>query len=312
LEHSIDTTIENKKFKNKMVYQFIISFIYIISKIFDFSFNIIKINSIIFQNKNFNYIQNVHNNLTFSELLNKNNLFRNLIDNIKYKIFLNPKFFNKDDNDIAFHIYFIQACSNMRAYNYNIEEISYNQTLSKVSKIIAAVPTSTSSVAGFLCLQIYSVLKTNDITLLKDSIMDLSSKELFMYNLYPPDFIDYNMESLNNKFTIWDKIIIEKKKTCGELIKYIKENYDLDVNYISIDGIIIIHLRKTKEPNVIENNKIILKKNIEDVYYKKKEYLLKKTENEKIERDQYLFLQVYGKYKNQKINSFPLIKYFIE
>jgi hypothetical protein len=44
----------------------------------------------------------------------------------------------------------------------------------------------------------------------------------------------------------------------------------------------------------------------------KKEYLLKKTENEKIERDQYLFLQVYGKYKNQKINSFPLIKYFIE
>ena len=86
--------------------------------------------------------------------------------------------------------------------------------------------------------------------------MDLSSKELFMYNLYPPDFIDYNMESLNNKFTIWDIIIIEKKKTFGELIKYIKENYDLDVNYISIDGIIIIHLRKTKEPNVIENNNL--------------------------------------------------------
>jgi hypothetical protein len=117
MEHSMDTTIENKKFKNKMIYQFIISFIYIISKIFDFSFNIIKINSIIFQNKNFNYIQNVHNNLTFSELLNKNNLFRSLIDNIKYKIFLNPTFFNKDNNDISFLIYFIQACSNMRAYN---------------------------------------------------------------------------------------------------------------------------------------------------------------------------------------------------
>jgi hypothetical protein len=51
------------------------------------------------------------------------------------------------------------------------------------------------------------------------------------------------MESLNNKFTIWDIIIIEKKKAFEELIKYIKENYDLDVNYISIDGIIIIHLR---------------------------------------------------------------------
>ncbi len=308
LDNPIDNTIENEKFKNKMVYQFITSFIYIISKIFNFSFDLNKINSIIFQNKISNY---ENKTLTLPELIQKNELFLNLINNTKYQINLIPKFFDKDNNDISIDIFFIQACSNLRAYNYNIEEISYNQTLSKVSNIIAAVPTSTSSVAGFLCLQIYSLLNLNDISCLKDSIMDLSSNELFIYNLFPPDFIEYNIESLNNKFTIWDKIVIKKKKTCEEIINYIKEKYDVDVNYISIEGIIIIHLRKSNDPNVIENNKILIKKNIEDIYYKKKEYLLKKIKKENVEKDEYLFLQLFGKYKNQKINSFPLIKYYI-
>ena len=311
MEFSIDTTFENGKFKNKMVHQFIISFIYIISKIFDFPFNLIKINSIILKYNNSKFIQKEDANLTLPNLTNINELFSSKVINFGNKLNLGPIFFNKDNDDIALHIYFLQACSNMRAFNFNIEPADYNQIFSKASKIIAAVSTSTSSVAGFLCLQIYSLMQSNDINHLKNSIMNLSSKKLFIYELYPPDFIEYNIESLNNKFTIWDKIIIKDKKTCEELITYIKENYDIDVNYIAIDGIIIIHLRKTKNPRVIENNNNNLKRNIEDIYYQKKRIFLKINENEKIKRDKCLFLQILGKYNNKNINSFPLIKYLI-
>jgi len=306
-DNPIDIHFNKEKFNNKMVYQFIISFIYIISEILYFPFNLTNINELIFQNNNLEYKENENEYLNISELKLKNELFHNQFNNKEYKLNLIPRFYDKDNDSI--YTYFIQACSNMRAYNFKIKEINYNQALLTLSKIIPAVPTTTSSVAGYLCLQIYFLLKYNDITSLKNSQMDLSLKELFTYDLEPPNFIDYNIESLNNKFTIWDKIIIEKKKTCQEIINYIKNIYNFDINYISIDGIIIIHLRKTNDLRLIGNNKFLLTQYIEDIYYKKKS-LLKGYKNE-FGKDKYLFIQVYGKYKDKKINSFPLIKYLI-
>jgi ubiquitin-activating enzyme E1 len=297
---------------NKMIYQFIISFINILSKIFKFSFDLEKINSFLNKNMSFDNINNEMPNLSKTELKQKNIDFQNLIKNNQVKIKIEPEFFNKDNNETNYHIYFIQACSNLRASNYNINEIDYNQTLIKAGKIIPAVPTSTSSVAGFLCLQIYSLLQTDDIEYLKDSIMDLSTKELLVTNPFPPDYIESNIELFNNKFTVWDKIIMSKKESCKDIINYLKEKYNILVNYISIDNILILHLRKTKDPRVIENNNRILEQKIEDVYYEKKFRLLKDTQFKNIEKDEILFIQVYGKYNNKNICSFPLIKYFIK
>ena len=298
--------------KNKMIYQFIISFINILSKIFKFSFNIEKVNSILVKNICFDNIIKDMPNLTKVEIFQKNNEFKNLIINKQIKININPEFFDKDNNDINYHIYFIQAITNLRAYNYNINEIDYNQTLMIAGNIIAAVPTSTSSVAGFLCLQIYSLLQTYDIEYLKDSIMDLSSKELYITNPFPAEYVENQIKSLNNKFTVWDKINMNKQESCKEIINLLKEKYNIIVNYMSIDGIIILHLRKTKDQRVIEYNAKILEKKIEDVYYQKKMNLLKNIKNINIEKDEYLFIQVYGKYNNEPIKSFPLIKYFIK
>ena len=293
--------------KNKMVYQFIISFINILSKIFQFSYNIKKVNSILIKNNFFDNIINDMPNLKKEEIIQKNKDFQNLIKNKQIKININPEFFNKDNDDINYHIYFIQSCSNLRAYNYNINEIDYNQTLMKAGNIIAAVPTSTSSIAGFLCLQIYSLLQTNEIEYLKDSIMDLSSKELFITNPFPAEYIENNIELLNNKFTVWDKINMNKKESCKDIINFIWKNYNIEVNYISIDGLIILHLRKTKDPRVIEYNNRILEQKIEDVYYNKKMKLFNNNKN--IEKEEYLFIQIYGKYNNKQIQSFPIIKY---
>ena len=293
--------------ENKMIYQFIISFINILSKIFQISFDLVKIKSILIDNISFENIIPMKN-YSKTEILQKNSEFQNLIKNKQIKINIFPEYFNKDNDDTNYHIYFIQACSNLRANNYNIDEIDYNQTLMKVGNIIAAVPTSTSSVAGFLCLQIYALLQTNDIDYLKDCIMDLSAKELFISNPFPPEYIENNIELLNNKFTVWDKINMNKKDSCKELIDFIKEKYNVVVNYISIDGIIILHLRKTKDPKVIEYNNIILEQKIEDVFYQKKMNLLKKN-IKNFEKEEYLFIQIYGKFNNEPIKFFPLIKY---
>ena len=296
--------------KNKMVYQFIISFINILSKIFKFTFNLEKVNSILNDNISFDNVINKMPNLTKTELKQKNTDFKNLIKDQQIKITIKPEYFNKDNNETNYHIYFIQACSNLRAFNYNINEIDYNQTLMKAGKIIPAVPTSTSSVAGFLCLQIYALLQTDDIDYLKDSIMDLSKKELLMTNPFPPDYIENKIELLNNKFTVWDKIVMSKKESCKDLINDLKEKYNILVNYISIDGILILHLRKTKDPRVIENNNRILEQKIEDIYYEKRNKIVKDTQFKSIEKDEILFIQVFGKYNNENIYSFPIIKYF--
>lgn len=305
----IPPKILSKINKNKYVYQFILSFINILSKIFKFPFYIEKVNSILNKDISFENIIKENQNISKEEIIKKNIEFKNLIKMIQIKINIIPEFFNKDNTDTNYHIYFIQACTNLRAYNYNINEIDYNQTLMKAGNIIAAVPTSTSSVAGFLCLQIYSLMQTNNIEFLKDSIMDLSSKELLITNPFPSEYIENQIEILNNKYTIWDKIYMDRQESCKEIINFLKEKYNIIVNYISIDGIIIIHIRKTKDLKVIEYNNKILGQKIEDVYYQKKVDLLKNVQDKKIEKDKYLYIQVYGKYNNKQIKYFPLIKY---
>lgn len=298
--------------KNKMVYQFIISSINILSKIFQFSFNIDTINCYLDKNISFDNIILQMPYLTKKEILKKNEEFQLLINKNQIKKIINPEFFNKDYNGINYHVYFIQACTNLRAYNFNIEEIDYNGTLMKSGNIIAAVPTSTSSVAGFLCLQIYSLLQTKDIEYLKDSLMDLSSKQLFITNPLPSEKLNNEIELLNNKFTIWDKINMNKKESCKAIINFLNEKYDIEVNYMSIDDIMILHLRRTKDPRVIEYNNKILEEKIEDVYYRKKNKILKDNHIQTTEKEEYLFIQIFGKYKNKFIETFPLIKYCLK
>ena len=65
---------------------------------------------------------------------------------------LNQHVFEKDD-DTNFHIKFIQSCSNLRAINYGISPISFEETKSIAGKIIPAVVTTTSLVSGLITVE---------------------------------------------------------------------------------------------------------------------------------------------------------------
>ncbi len=71
---------------------------------------------------------------------------------------VHPAEFEKDD-DTNFHIDFVTAVSNLRARNYRIKEENKHQTKLVAGKIIPALSTTTSFVAGLIVLELYKVVQ---------------------------------------------------------------------------------------------------------------------------------------------------------
>lgn len=71
---------------------------------------------------------------------------------------ITPLDFEKDD-DSNFHMDFIVACSNLRATNYKITTADRHTSKLIAGKIIPAIATSTSVVAGLACLEIYKCVQ---------------------------------------------------------------------------------------------------------------------------------------------------------
>ena len=96
------------------------------------------------------------------------------------------------------HIEFIQSSSNLRARNYNIEESNINKTLMISGNIIASVPTSTSAIVGYACLQIINLMYSRDIeNVIKNAFFNLGLNEL---DLIPQEsIIEEKEEESSNK-----------------------------------------------------------------------------------------------------------------
>lgn len=66
---------------------------------------------------------------------------------------VNPVAFEKDD-DTNFHIDFISAVANLRARNYNIEEVPRHKVKLIAGKIIPAIATATAMIVGAVGFEI--------------------------------------------------------------------------------------------------------------------------------------------------------------
>lgn len=79
--------------------------------------------------------------------------------NYNYKCYnnFNPQLFEKDDDD-NYHIEFIKSASNLRAINYGITPIDFYETKGIAGRIIPAVATTTSVVAGLISIEIMKYL----------------------------------------------------------------------------------------------------------------------------------------------------------
>ena len=218
---------------------------------------------------------------------------RDNIDGSKIK----PEEFEKDHDENG-HIDFIHASANLRARNYDIPECDRPSTKMTAGKIIPTILTTTATVAGHVSLQLYTLLQTHDIKYLRNIFFNLSNNYYLFSEPSPPVEIKDKLPEENGGpvkaipegWNIWDKVEIKGSKTCQELFDYLKEKYNIEIDFLIANGEIIIstmdedqykeRIGKKIEELFIENSKIKLKDNIN-----------------------YLLLQVVGNIKKTKIGD---------
>ncbi|KAJ1992899.1 E1 ubiquitin-activating protein [Coemansia sp. RSA 1358] len=151
-----------------------------------------------------------------------------------------PADFEKDD-DSNFHIDFITAASNLRASNYDITLADRFRTKQIAGKIIPAIATTTSLVAGLVCLELYKLIGSEN----GDEKRKVDDYKNGFVNLALPFFgFSEPIEPLKRKYndieySSWDAFMFDHDITLQELIDYFKNEHKLDVEMVSSNVIML-------------------------------------------------------------------------
>ena len=162
----------------------------------------------------------------FSESFNQEG-----IDRIHEQIF-------EKDHDENHQVDFLYISSNLRASNFNIETCSRDKVKFVSGKIVSSIPTTTSCIVGYISSQIFTLLQSSELNYLKQINIDLSTP---FFLIYRPKKVYHNKDQINPKtqiltraiptnFTFWDYIEINGNKTTNELLDYINEKYQIEIN----------------------------------------------------------------------------------
>lgn len=180
-----------------------------------------------------------------------------------------PQEFEKDD-DSNHHIDFVTACSNLRATNYAIELADRHKSKMIAGKIIPAIATTTALVTGFVCLELYKLVKlgVTDIVLNRDESawavpnstvyseenVKAAQEKLALFkngfaNLALPFFTFSEPIAApttemggGRKWTLWDRFDVREGHdlTLQEFLDLFKSRYGLEVSMISC-GVSILY-----------------------------------------------------------------------
>lgn len=147
-----------------------------------------------------------------------------------------PQEFEKDD-DANFHIDFIVAASNLRATNYKISPADRHKSKLIAGKIIPAIATTTSVVAGLVCLELYKLTRgVRDLSLYKNGFVNLALPFFgFSEPIAAPKLKYYDIE-----WTLWDRFEVKGELTLKEFLNYFKEHHNLEVTMLS-QGICMLY-----------------------------------------------------------------------
>ena len=279
------------------------------------------------RNENSSQTQNENseeNQIIDQEIINKiNNILEELekIDEKKYDFNkINPENFEKDHDENG-HIDFIHLSSTLRAKNYNIEPCERNKTKMVAGKIIPTILTSTASIAGIASLQVITLLQTHDINYIRKCFFNLGRVQFILQKPRKPiynqdvlherkegEMIDLSKPSIKvipKSYSCWDKIVIKGSKTCKEMIDYLKEKYNIDVEILNAGDIILIN---TLFPSSSKN----MGRKLEDIYNEKSKFKLEKN---------YMIIYVIASISNTEIEGvkideasvdMPIIKYIFK
>ncbi|KAF6780065.1 hypothetical protein AHF37_00433 [Paragonimus kellicotti] len=127
---------------------------------------------------------------------------------------------------------FITAASNLRAACYDIQPADRLKSKLIAGKIIPAIATTTSIVAGLVCLELYKLVQDHkDLSLYKNAFFDLASSFMTFFEPLPPVKSKY----YDTEFTLWDRFEVVGPMTLREFIDHFKNKYNLELTMLSQD-----------------------------------------------------------------------------
>lgn len=142
---------------------------------------------------------------------------------------ITPLEFEKDD-DTNLHMDFIVAASNLRAANYNIPPADRHKSKLIAGKIIPAIATTTSVVAGLACLELYKLAQGfKTLERFKNGFVNLA---LPFFGFSEP-IAAPKMKYYEEEWTLWDRFEVEGELTLREFLDYFKERYNLEITMLS-------------------------------------------------------------------------------
>jgi len=152
---------------------------------------------------------------------------------------LNAAEFEKDD-DTNFHIAFINACSNLRARNYAIKEVTRHETKFIGGKIIPAIATTTALVTGLVCLEMMKVLQKKKIEDYACAYVNLATNEFSFFEPLPPKFITADLKEGPWKWSLWDRIEVDARGlSLKQFIDHVEDKLGLQISMLSYGNSLI-------------------------------------------------------------------------
>ena len=279
--------------KDELSFKFIFYLVLIINRILEINLSVnekdVLIDSEITYNKIKSQKQDKKELITEekqNERLNKKKY--NILKLIKDCQLDNKRFISEKldkDNDDLFHVDFVHCFSNLRARNYKIEECDREKTRTIAGNIVPAIVSTTACIAGFVALQIYTVILSSDIKSMRNIAIDLGSN---WYSLGRPQKMKINnsIEKTNKissfinlpiKFTVWDNITVNGPILVRDLITNLKEVYNFKIDFLISNNECILDLIDDEETEENEDN---INKTIDELFnqifsniYKNKKYL---------------------------------------
>ena len=279
------------------------SFYYILSDIISFEekLDIKNIKEVISNEKIYIKDEIIENNIIISNFKKDiSNLLKN--EFIKEKIKLLKQIKLEKDNDENNHINFILSFSNLRAMNFNIEKTEFLNVKEIAGNIIPAIASTTAAITGISCLQIYTLLQTDDLESFKNCDLNLATSHFDLYfpeeKRYIKDFInDENIvenKVVPGEYTVWDKIdILGPNKTIKELVDFFKTKYNVEIDFINY-----------------KDNTLASPLDGENDFDKTIEFLIKKYINLDF-NTKYIKLEISGSLDGVEV-SMPTIRYVIK
>lgn len=175
-----------------------------------------------------------------------------------------PLEFEKDD-DSNMHIDFIVAASNLRAINYGIPTADRHKSKLIAGKIIPAIATTTSVVAGLVGIELIKLAQGHrEVEVYKNGFVNLALPFFgFSEPIKAPVHKYYDVE-----WTLWDRFEVDGELTLKEFLKYFEEKHKLDISMLS-QGVSMLYSLFMSKPKLEERLDLPLSEVVRKVSKKK-------------------------------------------